>query len=148
MPPSCGNVLGRLEHAEGARALGVRLPFRNLLSIKMRHLLKKMYIMEQNGAVRSDREGVAVAWHRGARAHRRTGPRLPIGHGFSPSQASLRGSSEAVCVTRRKKRWVSTGYTASARARLRVRARETGGCAKQITISTQTWRAIDRKSAL
>ena len=56
------DVLGRLEHAERAGALGMRLALRNLLAVEMRHLLEEMDVVEHDGAVRADRKRVAVAW--------------------------------------------------------------------------------------
>ena len=65
-----GNVLGCLEHAERARALGVGLTLGNLLAVEVRHLLQEMHVMEQDGTVRADRQGIAVARRRCACAHR------------------------------------------------------------------------------
>jgi hypothetical protein len=59
------HVLSRLEHAERPRAFGVRLTLDHLLAIKMRHLLKEMDVMQQHGAVRTDRQRIAVTGGRG-----------------------------------------------------------------------------------
>ena len=48
------DVLGGLEHAERAGALGVRLALRHLLAVEMRHLLEEMHVMQQDRAVGTD----------------------------------------------------------------------------------------------
>src|SRR3546814_10101337 len=67
------NVLGRFEHTEGARALGVGLALRHLLPIEVRHLLDELHVVEQERPVGSDRQRVAVP------RRRRTGARRGYG---------------------------------------------------------------------
>ena len=58
------HVLGRLEHAEGARPLGVRLALGNALAVEVGHLLDQVLVLEQDRAVGADgqRELVAGDW--------------------------------------------------------------------------------------
>ena len=45
------DVLGRLEHAERAGALGVRLALRHLLAVEVRHLLEEVHVVQQQRTV-------------------------------------------------------------------------------------------------
>src|SRR3546814_3068569 len=60
-------------HAEGARSLGVGLALRHLFAVEMRHLFQEMHVVQQDRAVRADRQRVTVARRGGAGAHRRAG---------------------------------------------------------------------------
>src|SRR5690606_37257209 len=67
------NVLGGLEYAEGAAAVGVRLALGNLLAVEMRHLLEEVDVMKHDRAVAAAAERMAVALGRRAGACRGTG---------------------------------------------------------------------------
>lgn len=58
------DILRDLEMAEGAGALGVRLPLRNPLAIEIRHLLDQVVILQNDGAIRPHGEGVFVTGYR------------------------------------------------------------------------------------
>ena len=83
-PGVCRDILGGLEDAERARALGVRLALGHLLAVEMRHLLEKVHVVKQDGPIGADRQRVAVARRRRTGAHCGT-DRLIIfrcGHAF------------------------------------------------------------------
>ena len=58
------HVLRRLEHAEGARPLGVRLALGNALAVEVGHLLDEVLVMEQDRAVRADGQREVITGHR------------------------------------------------------------------------------------
>src|SRR5690625_3244220 len=55
------DVRGRLEHTEGATALGVGTSFRDVLAVEMRHLLDEVDIVQQQWTVGADGQRVPVA---------------------------------------------------------------------------------------
>ena len=61
------HVLGRLEHAERARALGVRLALGNPLAVEVGHLLDQVLVLKQDRAVRTDGQREFVAGDRDCR---------------------------------------------------------------------------------
>src|SRR5690606_33345671 len=64
-----GDICSGLERAESSRAFGMRLAFRHFFPIEVRHLLQKVNVMKQNGAIRAGRQRIAVAWRGGPGAH-------------------------------------------------------------------------------
>src|SRR6185437_13582094 len=66
------DIIGCFEYAERTRALRMGLPLWNLLPVEMRHLLQEMYVMQENGTLGADRQGIAIARRRCAGAHGRT----------------------------------------------------------------------------
>src|SRR5690606_13147606 len=71
-------VRGGFEHAEGPRALRMRLALGHLLAVEMRHLLEEMHVVQHDRPVGADGERVAVAGRRGSGAHRRAGRVLAV----------------------------------------------------------------------
>src|SRR5690606_27469242 len=59
-------VFGGFEYAEGTGSFGMRLTLGHFLPVEVRHLLKKMDIVQQDGTVGPDSQRIAVA--RGRRA--------------------------------------------------------------------------------
>ena len=55
------DVLGDLEAAEGAAALGVGLALGDPLPVELRHLLDEVVVLQQDRAVGADGERVLVA---------------------------------------------------------------------------------------
>jgi hypothetical protein len=60
------DVVGRLEVAEGARALGMGLALGDPLPIEVGHLLDQVLVLQQDRTVRSDGQRVLVAGDRDA----------------------------------------------------------------------------------
>src|SRR5690606_33002920 len=96
-------VLRGLEYAEGARALRVRLALGHLFAVEVRHLLDEVHVVQQDRAVRPDRQRVAVARSGRAGARRRIThvgwllhPRPPSG----PSVHAARSVSQDPPVSR------------------------------------------------
>ena len=65
------DVLGGLEHAERARALGVHVALGDALAVEVRHLVEEVVVVQQDRAVRAEGQRVAVARRRGAGVGRR-----------------------------------------------------------------------------
>ena len=76
------DVAGDLEDAEGSAALGMGLALGDALAVEVRHLLNQVEVLEQDGAVGADGEGMLLAGDRdpGVGGGRRT-IRLRRGHG-------------------------------------------------------------------
>ena len=55
------DICGHFEMAEGATALGMRLALRDPLAVEVRHLLDQIVILQQDGAVGTDGQGMLVA---------------------------------------------------------------------------------------
>src|SRR6185437_15644511 len=81
------DIFGGLEYAERARALGMRLALGDLLAVEVGHLLEEMHIMEQKGAIGTDRERLTVARSRRAGAGCGGGRTrfIRCSHGSSPA---------------------------------------------------------------
>ena len=55
------DVVGHLERAERAAALGVRLPLRDALAVEVGHLLEQVVVLQQDRPVRADGQRMLVA---------------------------------------------------------------------------------------
>ncbi len=71
-----GHVLGDLEPAERAAALGVRLPLRDPLPVPLGHLLDQVAVLQQDRAARAHGQRVLIAFNRNARIRRLRGQLL------------------------------------------------------------------------
>ena len=78
-PGEGADVLGHLERAERAAALGVRLPLRDALPVEVGHLLDQVVVLQQDRAVRADGQRMLVTGYRIAGIVRRRF-RLRLGH--------------------------------------------------------------------
>ena len=61
-----GHVLGDLDPAERAAALGVRLPLRDPLPVPLGHLLDQVAVLQQDRAARTDGQRILIALDRDA----------------------------------------------------------------------------------
>ena len=83
------DVRRNLETAESAASLRVRLAFGDTLPIEIRHLLDQVVIVENDRAVRSDRQRMFIALDGNARISRCARSSWLIGHGIT---LGVRGS--------------------------------------------------------
>ena len=95
-PGEGAHILHDLERPERTTAVRVRLAFRNALAVEIRHLLDQVVILQQQRAVRPDRQRLLIACD----GHASVGggwPRFLCGHaGSESSHCSARGGAEQV----------------------------------------------------
>ena len=108
------DVLGGLELPERARALRVHVALRDALAVEVRHLVQEVHVVQQDRAVRTDGQRVAVAGRGRAGVGRRAELRLVRGSG---------GDRGAVVGLGQVGHGGSSGSHASGAGRLRAPAR-------------------------